>query len=178
MTEFNDVRPATPDDEKQLMELLELNYQENPIASVNWDKVLTMVRKGTEKQLGIIGVIDGKKGLEATAGFLMSQFWFTDDWHLEEVWTFVHPNYRRTTHARRLYEYGKFLSESLENMPVLFGVLTTKRMEAKVKLAQRQLQQVGALFLYPNHISDAYVQREFAEPKSDTANAAAPSTVQ
>jgi hypothetical protein len=158
---FDDIRICVPADEPALLRVLALNYEENKgLAAINWDKVTRMVRRGTEQQLGIIGVIEGKHGIEATAGFILTNFWFSDDFHLEEVWVFVLPDYRRSTHARRLYEWAKYLSTQM-TVPVLCGVLTTQRHQAKIRLAQREMPQVGALFMWPKPAVPDVVNQRF-----------------
>jgi hypothetical protein len=165
MGTFPGVRFATPDDEPEVMRLLELLYEENKLARVNWDKVTGALQKGTQQQGGIVGVIDGHQRIEATVGLVMTSWWFTDEFHLEELWTFVHPDHRNSTHAKQLYEFGKWCGDQL-HLPVLFGVLTVKKMQAKVRLAQRQMHQVGALFLHNRELLEAFQQREFSEPKT------------
>lgn len=160
---FPGVRFAGPQDDAALLAHCILNDKENGFFKVNWDKVKATIALGTGHQGGVIGVIDGPKGIEASAAFIFAQWWSTDDWHLEEIWTFVHPEHRKSTHAKKLYEFGKWLSDEMDKMPVLFGVLTTNRMAPKVRLAQRQLPQVGALFMHNMVVGDSYNQREFAE---------------
>jgi hypothetical protein len=164
------VQIAGPADEDAIIQQLELNDAENGFCPTDWAKVRRAVVKctrgpeGDEPPAGVIGLIYGANGkLEASAGFLFTQWWSTNDIHIEEIWTFVHPEHRRTTHAKMLYRFGKWLSDEMGSIPVLFGVLTVKRMEAKIRLVQRELPQVGALFMYNLTIPDAFNQRDFAD---------------
>ena len=165
---FPGVRTAGPRDEIPLFETLKRMWEENALASLDEDKVMAMIQRGTRRELGIIGIIDGqKREIAATAGFTLDQWWYTSDWHLDEKWVFVTPEHRKSDYAKRLYQYGKWLGDQMDHMPVIFGVLSTKRTKEKLRLAQRQLQQVGGLFLHNHVVPDAYQQREFITPKKE-----------
>jgi hypothetical protein len=82
--------------------------------------------------------------------------WYSDDWILEEKAVFVDPNFRNKAerssqsvgHARRLVEFSKQVSDSL-NVPLVIGVLSNTRTKAKVRLYERQFgEPAGAFFLY------------------------------
>lgn len=157
--EFADIAFVKKGDEAALMKVLERNHEENPLATLSWPKVEAIVRRGIDQELALIGVIRGPKGvIEATAGFLISQWWFSEEFHLEELWIYVVPEYRRSTHARHLYRWAKYLSDEMK-MPIVSGVMTLEKMRPKVRLAQRELPQVGAVFMYGRTVPDAYNQR-------------------
>lgn len=158
MMQFDGVRIAGPQDEAALLSVLTLLHQENGLSPMSTEKVIRMIKHATGQQGGIIGVIDGEHGIEATIGMTISQWWYTDEYHLEEIWNFVHPDYRRTTHAKRLLEFAKWTSERL-NLRLLCGVLSVKRLEGKMRLLQRQLPQIGALFMSGNLPTDRYDQK-------------------
>lgn len=158
-TEFDDIVFVAKGDEAALMKVLELNHQENPLAVLSWPKVEGIVKRGVNQDLALIGLIKGPTGtIEATAGLLISQWWFSEDFHLEELWVYVVPEYRRSTHARHLYRWCKYLADQMQ-MPVVNGVMTLTKMRPKVRLAQREMPQVGAVFMYGRVIADAYNQR-------------------
>lgn len=145
------VRMARPTDEDALLELAIINNKENGLYPLNNDKMMTMIRRATRPVPGvspsIIGVIESEKNLIATIGIMLSQFWYTDNWHLEEIWNYVHPEHRRSEHAKNLISFSKWVSEGL-GLPILIGIISSIRTEAKVRLYSRQLPSVGALFLY------------------------------
>jgi hypothetical protein len=63
---------------------------------------------------------------------------------------FVHPDYRAAKggRARKLVEFAKKVSEKLE-MPLMIGVLSNSRTDAKTRLYERQFgNPAGAFFLY------------------------------
>ena len=63
---------------------------------------------------------------------------------------FIHPDYRSAKggRARRLCEFSKQAADSL-GIPLIIGVLSNNRTEAKVRLYKRQFgEPSGAFFLY------------------------------
>lgn len=158
METFEGVRLAGPQDEEEIYALLMLLYHENSLAKLKPEKVTAMIRKATRREGGFIGVVQGPDGIEATCGLLISQWWYTDDWHIEEVWNFVHPNHRRSNNAKNLISWAKWISDEM-SLPLLMGILTKKQNVPKIRLIQRQLPQVGALFLHGSVPSDQFNQR-------------------
>ncbi len=89
--------------------------------------------------------IDGK--IIASVGALFAQWWHTDDWHIDEMWNFVHPDYRKSTYAKDLITYMKWIAEQM-GMSLHMGIITATKMEAKIRLYRRQITPVGALFVH------------------------------
>lgn len=141
------VRIVTAGDENAVYDLLMLLYAENAMASLSETKVREMIRRATEKRGGLIGVIDGKDGIEASVGLILSTWWYSDAAHLEEMWTFVHPDHRKSNHARDLIEFSKWAAETM-GIPLLMGILTTHKADAKVRLYRSMIPQAGALFVH------------------------------
>ena len=121
-------------------------------------KVRAMIRRGTRKEGGVIGVIDGKNGAEATVGMVLSQWWYSSSWHMEEVWNFVHPDHRHSGHAKHLISFAKWTADKL-SVPLIMGILTRDRVAAKIRLYQREIPQVGALFLHGATLTGAINQK-------------------
>lgn len=134
-------------DEPAIYDLLMLLYDENAMAPLSVEKVQRMIKAGTRGQGGVIGVIDGPHGIEASVGLKLAQWWYSDDWHLEEMWAHVHPSHRQGDHAQSLIDFAKGCAARLK-LPLLMGILTHHRATAKIRLYQRQIPQVGALFLH------------------------------
>lgn len=141
------VRLATRPDEPAIYDLLLQLYDENAMAMIASDKVQRMIKAGTRGNGGVIGVIDGSHGMEASLGMKIGQWWYSDEWHLEEMWLHVHPAHRHTDHAQKLIDFAKDCADRL-GLPLLMGILTHSRADAKVRLYRRQIPQVGALFLH------------------------------
>jgi len=150
------VRMARPSDEEAILQLAITNNRENGIAPLSLEKMRAMFRRAvepTEQTPCVIGVIEDNGVLAATIGIVLTQWWYSDQWHLEEIWNYVHPEYRfahrngGVGYGMKLLEFAKWVSESM-GYPLLIGVLSTTRTAAKVRLYQRQVPSVGALFLY------------------------------
>jgi len=141
------VRVATPKDEDAILGLMRLAYAEQPISPLNEDKIRNQIRHCTQQKGGVLGVIDGPEGLEGYLIATLFQHWYSDAWHLEELSNFVHPEHRKPGHAKALIEFAKWFAEQLD-MPLIMGIMSTKRLEAKTRLYKRQIHQVGAVFAH------------------------------
>lgn len=162
-----DVRIAGPHDQEELMELLPELYKEEALMSISLPKLRDTIERGTTGQGGLIGVIDGDHGIEATIGMAFHQFFYTEDWVLNELWLCVKPEYRQSTHAKRLVEFGKWCADQLSNpqvrIPFLYGVVTRHRLLPKMRLFGRHAPQIGALFLHGVEMPDTFSQRKSTE---------------
>lgn len=141
------VRVASRKDEDRVFALMHMAHKENSQASINNQKVWDKIRLATRRKGAVIGVIDGPHGLEGLICLTLAQWWYTDDWMVEEIVNFVHPDHRRSNHAKDLLEFSKWFTEQME-LPLLVGVLSTIKTEAKVRLYGRRLQNVGAVFCH------------------------------
>jgi len=142
------VRLATPADEDQIYWLMKEAHLEQPIFPMDEQKIRKFIRHATTRKGGVIGVIEGPRGLEAYILAVLSSYWYTESWHLEELSNFVHPNHRKTNHAKHLIQFAKWFSEQL-GLPLIMGILSTKRLEGKIKLYTRQgIIPCGALFAH------------------------------
>lgn len=95
---------------------------------------------------GIIGVIGEVGKLEGVVFVSISSFWYTNARHIEEFIVYVDPECRRSFHARALINWMKDHVESAQ-MPLVTGVISNTRTEAKVALYERMLPKIGAFFL-------------------------------
>jgi hypothetical protein len=79
---------------------------------------------------------------------LISSFWYSDEYCLEELFSYVRPEFRRSSNAKDLVEFGKRCSKEI-GIPLVIGVVSNIRTQAKVSLYKRQLSDpVGAYFAY------------------------------
>ena len=145
------VRKAKPRDRDTIMRICEQNHRENGQFSLAPPKVEQMLQKAFTNQGAIIGTV-GREKIEGIIIMLISQFWYTEDWCLEEVMNFVLPEYRRSTHAKDMISFAKRCSEEI-GIPLVIGVVANERTKAKIELYRRQLgDPVGGYFIHrPAH---------------------------
>lgn len=144
------VRVADPDDEDGIMKLGRLVESENGVFAMNEERTRGVIRPSLYLSGGIVGVIGPKDNLEGVVVLRVSQYWYSDVSFLEEMCVFVHPDYRAAKggRARKLVEFAKKVSESL-GMPLMIGILSNSRTDAKTRLYERQFgPPAGAFFLY------------------------------
>lgn len=149
-TENIHVRTATPEDEAGIMGLARLVNSENGVFKMDEEKVLNVVRPSLYLSGGIIGVIGPRDYLQGVVVLRISQYWYSNVSFLEEMCVFVHPDYRAAKggRARKLVEFAKSASEKL-GMPLMIGILSNSRTDAKTRLYERQFgPPAGAFFLY------------------------------
>ena len=144
------VRTAEPKDEESIMELARLVNGENGVFKMNEDKVRAMVCPSLYLHGGIMGVIGPSDKIEGLVLLRVSEYWYSDTPFLEEMCVYVHPDFRAAKggRARKLVEFAKKASESL-GLPLMIGILSNSRTDAKTRLYERQFgSPAGAFFLY------------------------------
>ena len=94
---------------------------------------------------GIIGVIGPTGAVEGLVFLLIGQFWYSDERHLEELLIFVDPECRKSGHAQALVQFMKDQTEKT-GLPLLTGIMSNHRTEAKCRLYRRMLPKVGEFF--------------------------------
>ena len=146
--ELPPVRIATPKDEPAVMSMCHRLWEENGLFSYNEDKVRDVIRKCYKQEGSIVGVIEKNGTIEASTCLVISDFYYSSDWHLAELWNFVDAPYRRSYNAEALIEFGKACSDKMK-IPYFTGIITCKQMAGKVRLYRRSLgYPTGAFFLY------------------------------
>lgn len=147
MTDLPDVRIANRGDEEEIIALCRMLHEENGLFSMDEEKVRRDIGEALDGENGIVGVIGEPQELHAFTYLRLGQFWYTSDWSLEERFVFVHPDHRQSKNLQALIAFDKQMSDKLR-VPLVIGILSTKRTEAKVRAYQRYLPSVGAFFFY------------------------------
>lgn len=141
------IRLAEKRDEQEIFDLLKLLALENALFNVNDDKVRETIQIATDQKNGMIGIIEQDGHVVGSVGLFIHGYWYTDDWHLQEYWNFVHPEYRRSNYAKNLIDFAKWVNENM-GLILNMGIISTERTEAKVRLYGRSgLTSVGATFM-------------------------------
>lgn len=144
------VRVAGPQDFHGIMELGKLVWKENGVFNMNYQKAEEALLPLLFKDGGIVGIIGPSDKPEAAVMLRIANFWYADTQFLEEMCVFVHPDYRSAKggRARQLVEFAKRVADDI-GMPLMIGVLSNTRTEAKMKLYERQFgNPSGVYFLY------------------------------
>lgn len=145
------IRVGTPADVHAIMDLALSACGENGFVNPNPQKLLGEIWPALNLDRGMVGII-GEENQKPEAAVLLriGCMWYSDADVLEEKAIFVDPEYRSAKggRARRLCEFSKQVSDKL-GIPLIIGVLSNHRTEAKVKLYERQFgKPSGAFFLY------------------------------
>ena len=123
-------------------------WNENGLFSYNEDKVRECIQRCFDKKGIIVGLIGPPGKIEASTCLAISDYYYSKDWHIAELWNYVEPEYRRSRNAEALVEFGKSCSDNMK-VPFLTGIITDSRMAGKVRLYRRLLgYPTGAFFIY------------------------------
>jgi hypothetical protein len=145
------VRIGTPADVHKMMDLALAACDENGFIEPNPAKLLQEIWPALNQERGLVGIIPGKEdALEGAVLLRIGNMWYSDHEVLEEKAIFIHPDFRSAKggRARKLCEFSKHVSDSLD-IPLIIGVLSNHRTEAKIRLYERQFgKPSGAFFLY------------------------------
>ena len=147
------VRRASPSDAEALFDFLIPVYAESALQPVSPTKLRAMINRCVNLDSAICGIISGKDGIEASIGLLVGEFDYTDHPHVAIKWNAVHPNFRRVNHGATLMRFAKWCYDGLQadspvTLPMFAEVLTKDALEAKMRLLERNIPQVGAWFAW------------------------------
>lgn len=148
------VRLALPSDEEALLPILMLAAAENAVMPMSQMRVQEMIINATRRGAhplctghGVMGIIDGPKGIEGIISLTLARLPYTEKHHLEDICNYVHPECRKSNHAKDLLQFAKWIAETMK-MPLFIGILTAKRLEAKRKFYQRLVKEVGSIYIH------------------------------
>jgi len=151
MSEELRIRIGTPADVDEMMQVAMSACEENGFVDPNPLKLLHEMWPALHLDNGLVGIISGSNDMIEGAILLrIGTMWYSDQKVLEEKAIFIHPEYRSAKggRARKLCEFSKQVADTL-GIPLIIGVLSNNRTEAKVRLYERQFGKAsGAFFLY------------------------------
>lgn len=142
-----DVRLAEIDDVPAVMDLLCDGCAEKDNHPVDEDKIFYMVRRYFEKAGALLAVIGDVGSPVAVLLMSIEPIWSSPDYEIKELLNYVHPDHRKSDKAKQLIQFSKTASEGL-SLDLTFGVLSTERTAAKIKLYERQFKSAGSYFKY------------------------------
>lgn len=145
------VRVGTPADIDGMMRLAEAACEENGLTRADTNKLLQEIWSALNLHHGIVGVIgETDTRLEAAILLRTEEMWYSNEPSLVERAVFVHPDFRSAKGGRaaRLVEFAKQAAENL-GMPLVIGIISSQRTEAKIKMYQRHLgEPSGAYWIW------------------------------
>lgn len=142
------VKPALPGDADFLMEMLRHNCEEeHAIARPSDDCIRAILNRGLTQEMAMIGVIRGPDRIEGSVGIYVSSWWFSHDLHCDALWLYVHPEHRRSEHAKNLIKFAKWAAAEL-SFPLVLGILKTPQTDRKAELYGRQIPLGGSFFIH------------------------------
>lgn len=148
------VRLAMPEDGQEIWRLFLQGHRENGVFTLSPQKVQWFLNRVLNPQMiplgdtgprGVIGVIGPVGSLEGLVFLTIGQYWYTDEFHLEEYIIYVDPEHRKSAHARSLVQWMKDQVE-LTKIPLVTGIISTHRTEAKCRLYRQMLPKIGEFF--------------------------------
>lgn len=161
------VRLAHSSDEPELLRLFKMMHEEGGMRPLDIDCVRETFAKAFDRKGGIMAVIGAPNHIRAFQFLLITRWYYTREHHLEELWNWVHPEHRNSDYSKLLVDHAKKCSDELSaemgvKVPLLMGVLTNRRMEAKVRLYRRFFGvPVGAFFVHnPTWVTKPEVSEE------------------
>ena len=152
------IRMAGPADEMAVFDLVMRDLFENAqhIATIDPLRVMDHIRAGTQRRGGITAVIDGQDGKPVAVTVIVPVQWaFSQAFHAQEVFNYVHPDHRSSRHAEDLIKFGNWCADEWSRnfgyqVYILSSVLTQRKVREKLRFYRRFITQLGAIFLYPS----------------------------
>lgn len=153
MTAASIIRLAKPGEEAMVFDFFVKSHADNGFFPISSKKVIDTIMRAIRGENASIGIIVGPQGIEAATGLCLEQTWYSESWFLAELLNYVDVDHRRSRHAQALLKFQKDFSDKITkalgySVPIIPGILTRSRLQAKMRLFQREFQQVGALFIY------------------------------
>lgn len=141
------VRFAERCDRDDVLWLCRELHNENGLFEMDEEKVRDVVDSHLNRSGGIIGVIGQPGALEGLIILRMGSPWYSNQTVLEELSSFVLPEFRRSTNAKDFIDFAKSCAHEI-GVPLIIGIVSNHRTQAKVELYRRRLgAPAGAFFL-------------------------------
>ncbi len=138
---------AAPRHKSVILDICRQNHEENGQFPLAMDKVEETVDRALDND-GVIGIVGKPDKIEGAILLTIGQFWYTNKFCLEEVFNYVLPEYRKSTHAKDMIKFAMRSAEELK-LPLVIGVVSNERTRAKLELYKRQLgDPVGGYFMH------------------------------
>ena len=156
--DFSRVRLARPEDEDGLMAMCRLLHEESGLRDaldrpLPWseDKVRATVQRAiipNRNWPSYCAVIDAGDAIEASIYLDAGEIWYSDALALRDIWNFVHPEHRKTAHAKTLIAFAQEVARYVHH-PVVLNIMSMHRTAAKERFIERMgWDRLGGYFVY------------------------------
>lgn len=148
------VRVAGPQDQQEVWRLFLQGHRENGLFTLAPEKVQWFMARalnpasipvGDTGPRGVIGVIGPVGSLEGLIFLTIGTYWYSSEKHLEEFIVYVDPECRKSEHAQAFVQWMKDQVEATQ-LPLMTGIISNHRTEAKCRLYRRMLPKIGEFF--------------------------------
>lgn len=153
----DDIRIAAHSDVPKILPLLALHHREGGAYRGHFNAVLVhdrILQLTSPAGFGVIGFVDGEPTARASIGLIVARFWDTGITHLEPLWSFVHPDHRRTDYLKRLIGFAKDTADQMR-IPLVGAEEHTPGNEHKRELYARNMGQPTAISVFRHSPNEA-----------------------
>jgi hypothetical protein len=153
------IAKATPADIDDILPLIELRHREMSRTAGRFDMLLArakLIEMTHPMGVGIVGIIRDGDPVVASVGLTVARFWDTSDHHLEDLWTFVHPEHRKSSHLKDLIAFAKGVSNQMGLRLIMLQAESKETLPQIEFVLARQLSRVGLVFQH----EPIFVKRE------------------
>lgn len=143
------IEHAKPADIDDILPLIELRHREMARTGGRFDadaartKLIEMIHP---YGAGFVGIIRDGRPVIASVGLTVARFWDTSDHHLEDLWTYVHPQHRKSSHLKNLIGFAKSVSNTMGLRLIMLQAETAETQPQIDFVLSRQLSRVGLVF--------------------------------
>jgi hypothetical protein len=144
------IRIGTPEDIHDVMRMAQEACDEHAIFPPSPRKMLAVNWPSLHRDNGVAGILCTKDGEVVGATVLrIGEVWYSEQKVLEEAFIFIKKEYRTVKGgwARKMCEFSKKMSEEL-GIPLIAGIVSNVRTEAKIRLYERQYGKPNGAFFY------------------------------
>ncbi len=148
------VRLATVGDAPEIMACLRVMHEENGLFAFSEQRVRDIIDLAVNPRPEVpippmIGVIGEPDDIQATICLMLTNLYYTDDYHLGDMWNFIRPDCRKKMYIDKLLDFAKSCADKT-GFKLMTAVVSNKRTAAKIRLYERHFgPPVGAFFVYP-----------------------------